>query len=251
MLSATSEVALTLSNFAISAAENSMALSTTAWRGIDVLQVKGMRCDGSFAVDSPEVALTWLLSPPARRISPCLEWQLIDFVVAGAKSVSRGLPVLDTSAQDLNVDGLYGHFHVRASLAATGHILVHYSAVNISFVARWSNPVWETLNFSVTQEKDQVLSQLEGIQAMLPVHLVNWNAEEEVAYHAPSSMRWFAACQRWWRSWCMLSMQTFQLLGLASWHGWGAIFIVVQSFLVLYYAFELHGMGQVIPIIPG
>ena len=124
MLTATSEVALTLSNFAISAAENSMALSTTAWRGIDVLQVKGMRCDGSFAVDSPEVALTWLLSPPARRISPCLEWQLIDFVVAGAKSVSRGLPVLDTSAQDLNVDGLYGHFHVRASLAATGHIVL-------------------------------------------------------------------------------------------------------------------------------
>jgi hypothetical protein len=177
VLTATSEMASSLSGLAATAAHNSLALSATAWRGIDVLEIIGSRCDGTFAVDAPELVAPWLSAPHARRLAPCLDDHLVAFASAAAEAISPGFPVLDQSAQDLNVLGFYGEFHAQASLAATGHILVKYSAINLSFTVRWANPLWDTLDFPVSQERPQILEQLSSAKQMLPVRLIHWNAE--------------------------------------------------------------------------
>jgi hypothetical protein len=250
VLAATSDMATSISGFAAAAAQNSLALSTTAWRGVDVLEIVGSRCDGIFAVDSPEIVTSWLAAPQAQMIAPCVDENLIAFTGAAADAVGRGVPVLESTTQDLDIRGKYGELHVRASLAATGQIVIQYSAVNLSFVARWANPVWATLDFPVSQEKAQVLDQLDGAKRMIPVRVVDWNAGEAIAYHAPRIVRLVAAWRRWVRSWCLCVAQTFQLLGLNSWNGWGTLVIFCQTMMLIYYATGIRFLDLSMPYIP-
>ena len=247
VLVATSDMASSLSSLASTAASTSLALSATAWRGVDVLQVRGVRCDGMFAVDAPELVFSWLSAPYARKIAPCVDEHLIAFAAAVAEAIDNGIPVLEQSAQELDVLGDYGELHASASLAATGHIMVRYCAINLSFSVQWSNPLWDTLDFPVSQEKAQILEQLQSAKQMLPVRVVNWNAEESIAYHAPTSVRLTAAWKRWVRSWCLCLGHLFQLLGFNTWNGWGALAIFGQTCLLIYYAL---GPGVQLPHLP-
>ena len=120
MLNATAKVASTFSDFALSAATNSLALGDTAWRGVDVFQIEARKCEGRLVVDSEGILLHWMESRGASTLVPSLGPEVRAAAAAAALALTGGLPETDTAVEYLRLPGNYSEILMQAALTDTG-----------------------------------------------------------------------------------------------------------------------------------
>ena len=233
MLNATSRVASTFSDMVLTAAASSMALSETAWRGVDVVQVLARKCEGHLSVDSETILEHWLSTPGARTLVPCLGPEVHAAALAASAAVAHGLPEIDAAVEDLQLTGNYSEIRMRASLSDTGHIQMAFSVINITFEVLWANPLWESLSMPKEAERAQILVQLYTVRAMIPVKKLDW-APRQLDSELPFRLRIRGKLTRMGRAWLRWWLMLGRFLGLDSLSGCGAVLLFVHTVYVIY-----------------
>jgi hypothetical protein len=236
VFNATGSVASSVSSLALAAVWQSMKLSESAWRGVDILDVVAQRCDGHVAVDGSMVLRFWLNSTPVQTMAPCLLGPMHLRLLEAAQAISQDVPSFSLEVQEVNVSGSYGLMKIAARMASSGHLVLDYTMVNITFQAEWSNPVWSSLELPLRSEQSQVLSHLQAVENSLPVK-IHTLSDAALAHLAPFSTRMWTQWERHMRGWRLWFTHLLQLLGLDTLRGCGALALFFQTILLIWYRF--------------
>ena len=148
VLNATGRMAASVSELAVSALGNSMALGETAWHGVDIYSVAAKKCVVHLTADSEIVLIEWLKSNEASILVPCISNDVVSAVQAAANAVTHGLPEAETTTENLLMLGNYSEVHLQAVLNDVGQVQVRFTIVGVNFRILWSNPIWETFEFA-------------------------------------------------------------------------------------------------------
>ena len=239
VLNATGRMAASVSELAVSALGNSMALGETAWHGVDIYSVSAKKCVVHLTADSEIVLIEWLKSNEASILVPCISNDVVSAVQAAANAVTHGLPEAETTTENLHMLGNYSEVHLQAVLNDVGQVQVRFTIVGVNFRILWSNPIWETFEFAKDAERMQVLRQLEVIKDLIPSRKLNWTSEEiapQLSWHRYLCSKVTRAYRVWMR-WIFMILS---FLGLDSLRGVGAVVLLGNFLYSMYWQARLR-----------
>lgn len=222
-LNATTQLAAGAGQFMLQAAANGLTTGANLWKGVDLHEVMAQRCHGLVLVDGSEALGAWLNSSQAHTMVPCLQVHLAEQLQAATESLHMGLPMTQTSIDDLNISGHYWSSRVWATFDPSGRVRLTYDYVSMQFVPIWANPLWRGLPLG--SERDQILQLLRTTLVSLPRPAVS-PTPMVLDIQAPASGRLLCdKCLTWIRYAWLLS-------GAALEYGWSFILQSGGSFLL-------------------
>ena len=180
-------------SFIASTGRSGLSIADEMWSGVDLSNMTVDSRAGAWAADSAEVALpvaTAQLGAEHRKL-----------VAEALGTVSLAVPVVTRECQRLEWPEHYADFVVRASLGATGHVLVKWRERHVSFRVAWSNPLWQALKCRFETARGLVLERLsQTLTAMPNASVAPWHLEDELlpAVPGPPSAALLRCLRRLW-----------------------------------------------------
>ena len=176
---ATSDVAVQALNFTgtltnsatelvLAAAQSGLSASTNAWRGVDITDLKATRCAGVIQVADAVVLETWFDTTQARTLFPCVGNGSQKKLIAAARSIDETLPTAQSSQEDLDVASSFTAVKIHGALLPSEVLQLSFEEINLTFALLWANPLWETMHYDETIEREQVLDSLRSTIRHLP-----------------------------------------------------------------------------------
>ena len=118
--------------------------------------------------DAPLLATLWLDSANGRIIHQCHDDRILELWRGVLDSVSIAMPTLQSQRAFLDTAGNFSRSSVMVHYLISGHIAFQYEFTQVSFEPRWSKPLWEILNASVSQESQQIETLLNNLLGAMP-----------------------------------------------------------------------------------
>jgi hypothetical protein len=226
-LGATTKLTASATDIVVAVATNTLNISQTFWRGIDLYDIKVSRCVGALSVDSSAVLETWLHSVHKHALLPCLQGDIQTSVQAAAASIGLLFPSLRAQNENLNMSGAYNSAIVHATLLFDGKLRVTFDVVQVSFRGQWANPMWATFSFSEELERGQVLAALQVVVFSMPSRVIEWDQDTSTSASFDTWLLLHGRCERLLRS---ATVQGCSLVPCLAFMTVGGAGLCVQSF---------------------
>ncbi len=167
-LNATTQLASGATELFISVASGGLTSGANLWRGVDLTGLYARRCAGQLLVDGDSTLEMWLNSTQALILVPCLEPPLQRQLLAASQTVGMTMPSAQTSTEELELDGSYRAVRIWGSLHGSGQIQLQFDFVQVDFIPRWANPLWQQWQIPLDGEREQVMRLLRQTVVQLP-----------------------------------------------------------------------------------
>ena len=167
-LNATTQLASGATELFLSVASSGLTSGANLWHGVDLTGLYARRCAGQLLVDGDSTLEVWLNSPQAMTLIPCLEAPLQRQLLAASQSVGMTMPSAQTSTEELELDGNYRAVRIWGSLHGSGQIQLQFDFVQVDFLPRWANPLWQQWQLPLDGEREQVMRLLRQTVVQLP-----------------------------------------------------------------------------------
>ncbi len=178
--------------------DNTLNLADTAWTGIDLVNVSVNSSAGRLFIDGAEDLIDAVESPEAKRLMGLPDhWQSFLRDVLSFASPSR--PVVDLHRNFFYSASSFTALDLHVKWLDSGHVGVSWRGSEVTFAARWCNPLWE-LTSDVTSEHLRIAELLgQAIDATISrpdLHLAKAHLQEAPVLVPPG---WAIRAWRWAR----------------------------------------------------
>ena len=157
-------VTVAVTDAALSTISLAHSAAGEAWHGIDLLNVSIER-DASTAVgrSSKELADWYAGGMDATVPADHAAW-----FAAVVRRVSPIIPVVLDSRELLTIAGRFSRVRAHARLRADGTVASVFFIISANFTPQWTNPLWETIGFSVSSSAARIVGEFQVIFNGLP-----------------------------------------------------------------------------------
>jgi len=154
-LRASGNVTVSAKEWAVDFLSSGKDLSREVWNGVDLRNVSVSSRSGVITADGPEMLVAWLKSPEALRLlGGCSEvWQV---AMDGAVSVAAGLPTVIVTQKLLSLASHYAFLQMSISRPSFAKTVMVWEQTEANFTVRWSNPLWEMLEYDAAANQSEI-----------------------------------------------------------------------------------------------
>ena len=146
--------------------DNTLNLAETAWEGIDLTNVSVNSSAGRLFFDGSEDARELLSTPEAESLMALpAHWRASLWDLLAFASPSR--PLVEVSRHYFYSAEAFTSVDLRLAWFDTGHAGVAWRVAEVTFTAKWCNPMWE-LTSDISSEHQRIAGMLhEAVQATI------------------------------------------------------------------------------------
>ena len=192
LLSGGTELTISASSAVVKLSTQGYNLMETVWHGLDLLDIRYNSSSGKVVSADPEDLSLWLRSEASQSTTRAPS-DILNQWSSMVSSVSLGMPLLHSRLEQFEEDGFLLVAEAKASLAPSGHCVLHYLLNRVVFTPRWANPLWQALELNLSGESKQ-------IRVLLASVLASTNSSEgaldTTLAHGSLKASWRLVCRR-------------------------------------------------------
>ena len=136
-----------------------MAVLAEAWGGVDTTHAKANISAARRSMHRSIAPIAFFGSPLGQQIEVTTD-EVKEWLTTALDGTSPSLPSVTDSRITFDVAGSYAEIQYEVRLFSSDLVGVRRLGVNMSFVPRWANPIWEIAGLATDRETDWVLQRI-------------------------------------------------------------------------------------------
>jgi len=156
-----SNITWAASDVLVTVSRSSMAVLAEAWGGVDITHAKANISAARWFMHRSISPIAFFGSPLGQQIVVTTD-EVKEWLSTALDGTSPSLPSVMDSRIIFDVDGSYAEIQYEVRLFSSDLVGVRFLSVNMSFVPRWANPIWEIAGLATDRETDWVLQRIRG-----------------------------------------------------------------------------------------